>query len=99
MQQGFLLRRLQHARRGAEDGVVDVVLELGEIVDEHADELLRLAVVGSLVGPGGAWVDKAAYDRQAKKLVGMFIDNFAKFEEHVDNAVLGAAPRALEAAE
>jgi hypothetical protein len=29
----------------------------------------------------------------------MFIDNFAKFEEHVDNAVLGAAPRALEAAE
>ena len=34
-----------------------------------------------------------------KKLVGMFIDNFAKFEEHVDHAVLGAAPRVLEAAE
>ena len=29
----------------------------------------------------------------------MFIDNFAKFEDHVDKAVLGAAPRVLEAAE
>jgi phosphoenolpyruvate carboxykinase (ATP) len=34
-----------------------------------------------------------------RKLVDMFIDNFASFEEHVDHAVLGAAPRVLEAAE
>jgi phosphoenolpyruvate carboxykinase (ATP) len=52
-----------------------------------------------ILDPRSTWADKEAYDRQAKKLVGMFIDNFSKFEEHVDNAVLGAAPRALEAAE
>jgi phosphoenolpyruvate carboxykinase (ATP) len=29
----------------------------------------------------------------------MFIDNFGKFEDHVDATVLGAAPRVQEAAE
>jgi phosphoenolpyruvate carboxykinase (ATP) len=29
----------------------------------------------------------------------MFIDNFGKFESHVDANVLGAAPRSQEAAE
>ena len=53
----------------------------------------------AILDPRSTWADKAAYDRQAKKLVGMFIDNFSKFEDHVDPAVLGAAPRALEAAE
>jgi phosphoenolpyruvate carboxykinase (ATP) len=53
----------------------------------------------AILDPRSTWADKAAYDRQAKKLVGMFIDNFSKFEDHVDQAVLGAAPRALEAAE
>ncbi|MEQ1940983.1 phosphoenolpyruvate carboxykinase [Mesorhizobium sp. VNQ89] len=53
----------------------------------------------SILDPRSTWADKAAYDRQAKKLVGMFIDNFASFEDHVDHAVLGAAPRVLEAAE
>jgi phosphoenolpyruvate carboxykinase (ATP) len=53
----------------------------------------------AILDPRSTWADKAAYDRQAKKLVGMFIDNFSKFEDHVDHAVLGAAPRTLEAAE
>ena len=53
----------------------------------------------TILDPRSTWADKAAYDRQAKKLVGMFIDNFSKFEGHVDQAVLGAAPRTLEAAE
>jgi phosphoenolpyruvate carboxykinase (ATP) len=53
----------------------------------------------TILDPRSTWADKTAYDRQAKKLVGMFIDNFSKFEDHVDHAVLGAAPRALEAAE
>src|SRR5690606_40554373 len=53
----------------------------------------------AILDPRSTWADKEAYDRQARKLVGMFIDNFSKFEEHVDRAVLGAAPRTLEAAE
>ena len=38
--------------------------------------------------------DKAAYDATAAKLVKLFIDNFAKFERHVDQGVRDAAPRA-----
>ena len=56
-------------------------------------------VDGSILDPRSTWADKAAYDRQAKKLVGMFIDNFGKFEDHVDATVRGAAPRMQEAAE
>ncbi len=60
-----------------------------------------LAVPGvdaSILDPRSTWADKAAYDRQARKLVSMFIDNFAKYETHVDATVLGAAPRRQEAA-
>ena len=53
----------------------------------------------SILDPRSTWADGAAYDRQAKRLVGMFVDNFAKFESHVDASVLGASPRALLAAE
>jgi phosphoenolpyruvate carboxykinase (ATP) len=56
-------------------------------------------VDAAILDPRFTWEDKVAYDRQARKLVGMFIDNFAKFEDHVDHAVLGAAPRTQEAAE
>jgi phosphoenolpyruvate carboxykinase (ATP) len=53
----------------------------------------------AILDPRSTWADKAAYDRQARRLVGMFIDNFAKFEDHVDATVADAAPRVQEAAE
>jgi phosphoenolpyruvate carboxykinase (ATP) len=53
----------------------------------------------SILDPRSTWADKEGYDRQAAKLVGMFIDNFGKFESHVDATVRGAAPRVQEAAE
>ena len=56
-------------------------------------------VDGSILDPRSTWADMEAYDRQARKLVGMFINNFGKFESHVDHAVRGAAPRVQEAAE
>ncbi len=46
----------------------------------------------AILDPRSTWADKAAYDRQAKKLVGMFIDNFAKFEDHVDARGAGCRP-------
>ncbi|CAN7355008.1 phosphoenolpyruvate carboxykinase [Rhizobium sp. LjRoot30] len=52
-----------------------------------------------ILDPRSTWADKAAYDAQAKKLVGMFIGNFAKFESHVDGKVRDAAPRTAVAAE
>ena len=56
-------------------------------------------VDGAILDPRSTWPDKDAYDRQATKLVDMFISNFAKFERHVDASVRGASPRILQAAE
>ena len=53
----------------------------------------------AILDPRATWTDKRAYDSQAKKLVGMFIDNFAVFETHVDASVTGAAPQLQTAAE
>jgi phosphoenolpyruvate carboxykinase (ATP) len=53
----------------------------------------------SILDPRSTWADKTAYDRQAAKLVGMFIANFGRFETHVDATVLGAAPAIRQAAE
>ena len=56
-------------------------------------------VDAKILDPRATWSDKAAYDAQARRLVGMFIDNFAGFEDHVDAAVRSAAPRLDLAAE
>jgi phosphoenolpyruvate carboxykinase (ATP) len=56
-------------------------------------------VDAAILDPRATWADQAAYDRQAAKLVGMFIDNFAKFEDHVDAGVRSAAPQVQVAAE
>ena len=48
------------------------------------------------LNPRDTWSDKAAYDSTAAKLVKLFIDNFAKFERHVDQGVRDAAPRAQQ---
>ena len=55
-------------------------------------------VDASILDPRSTWADKAAYDQQAKRLVGMFVQNFGKFEAHVDDQILGAAPKAGTAA-
>ncbi|HMC91967.1 MAG TPA: phosphoenolpyruvate carboxykinase (ATP), partial [Allosphingosinicella sp.] len=50
----------------------------------------------AILDPRGTWADKGAYDAAAAKLVKLFIDNFAKFESHVDAGVRDAAPRAAQ---
>jgi phosphoenolpyruvate carboxykinase (ATP) len=54
-------------------------------------------VDASILNPRDTWADKADYDSTAAKLVKLFIDNFAKFEAHVDAGVRDAAPRQQQA--
>lgn len=66
-------------------------------VDENFGLMVPVAVPGvedRLLRPRDTWSDPQAYDEQARKLVAMFIDNFEKFESHVDDTVRGAAPKA-----
>ena len=51
-------------------------------------------VDSSILDPRSTWSDKAEYDATAQKLVGLFIDNFAQFADHVDQGVIEAAPKA-----
>jgi phosphoenolpyruvate carboxykinase (ATP) len=55
-------------------------------------------VDSAILNPRSTWADGHAYDVQARKLVDMFVANFAKFERHVDASVMGAAPSWLNAA-
>ncbi|MBK1710151.1 MULTISPECIES: phosphoenolpyruvate carboxykinase [Marichromatium] len=47
-----------------------------------------------ILDPRATWSDPAAYDAQARKLAGMFRDNFTKFTDEVDAAILAAGPQA-----
>jgi phosphoenolpyruvate carboxykinase (ATP) len=66
-------------------------------VDENFGFEVPVSVPGVdtfILDPRGTWADKDAYDAMAAKLVKLFIDNFAKFEDHVDQGVREAAPTA-----
>jgi phosphoenolpyruvate carboxykinase (ATP) len=67
--------------------------------DFRRDPYFGFAVPTSVPGvephilyPVKTWADKAAFAETAKNLVEMFAKNFAKFEDHVDDAVKAAAP-------
>jgi phosphoenolpyruvate carboxykinase (ATP) len=51
-------------------------------------------IPSEVLDPRAAWADKAAYDAQATKLVGMFEKNFKQFETHVGADVMAVALRA-----
>jgi len=44
-----------------------------------------------LLNPRKTWDDKAAYDRQAEKLVQMFADNFEQYVPYIDDDVKAVA--------
>jgi phosphoenolpyruvate carboxykinase (ATP) len=69
--------------------------------DPHFGFDVPLAVAGidaRLLSPRDTWSDTKAYDLQARKLVEMFIKNFAKFETYVGEDVRASAPAMVAAA-
>jgi phosphoenolpyruvate carboxykinase (ATP) len=52
-----------------------------------------------MLNPRETWADAAAYDAMARKLVGMFVKNFDRFEDHVEADVKAASPVVQIAAE
>jgi phosphoenolpyruvate carboxykinase (ATP) len=65
--------------------------------DPHFGFQVPTAVPGvdpKILNPRETWADPAAYDKQAQRLVKMFVDNFQQFESHVEPDVRAAAPKA-----
>jgi phosphoenolpyruvate carboxykinase (ATP) len=86
------------ATRALLNAALDGSLNHGQFrTDENFGFEVPVSVPGvdtAILNPRDTWADKAQYDATAAKLVKLFIDNFAKFEAHVDAGVREAAPRA-----
>jgi phosphoenolpyruvate carboxykinase (ATP) len=56
--------------------------------------LAEAGIDQTILDPRATWADPEEYDRTAQKLVQLFVDNFARFADHVDEGVRQAAPQA-----
>ncbi len=59
----------------------------GLAIPKHID-----GIPDEVLNPRQTWEDKEAYDAQATKLVGMFIENFKQFEDGVTEEIKAAGP-------
>jgi len=73
--------------------------ELDSVAYNH-DPIFNLDVPSTCPGvpsevltPRNTWTDKSAYDVQAKKLAGMFAENFKNFEATAAEDVKRAGPK------
>jgi phosphoenolpyruvate carboxykinase (ATP) len=86
-----ITRALLH---GALDGTLDKIEKRTDPNFGFAVPVSCEGVPTDVLNPRDTWVDKSAFDDQARDLVGRFKDNFVQFEGHVDEKVAAAAPEA-----
>ena len=87
---------IQHTRallRAALDGSVNAGEFRRDPVFGFEVPVAVPGVDAALLTPRSTWADPAAYDAQAKKLVGMFADNFGQYVPFIDADVKAAAIR------
>jgi phosphoenolpyruvate carboxykinase (ATP) len=86
------------ATRALLNAALDGSLRSAEFrIDENFGFQVPVSVPGvdpAILNPRGTWADQGDYDATAARLIKLFIDNFAKFEAHVDQGVKEAAPTA-----
>ncbi len=81
--------------------IIDAI-HSGKLADApvEADPIFGIKVVakcpdvpGELLIPKNTWADKGSFDQTAKKLAGLFRDNFSKYEAGVDKEVRASSPQ------
>ncbi len=91
------------ATRALLNAALEGRLENAEMrTDENFGFRVPVSVEGvdpAILNPRETWADRQAYDAMARKLVGMFVKNFTKFEAHVGADVKAASPAIQMAAE
>ena len=87
--------KLSHTRsmvRAALTGVLDDAPTTRDAIFGLAVPTSVPDVPASVLDARTTWADTAAYDAQAKKLAGMFRDNFARFGAAVSQSIAAAGP-------
>ncbi len=93
----------QHAWPPSLDGSIETGVRIpqdpnfGLDVPVFVPALAEAGLDQTILDPRSTWADGAEYDATARKLVQLFIDNFAQFAEHVDEGVRQAAPAPVAA--
>jgi phosphoenolpyruvate carboxykinase (ATP) len=81
--------------------IITAVLENKlDIAEFKNDEIFGMAIPTECPGvpadilvPCNTWQDKNAYEKKAKYLAGLFVRNFEKYADGVDENILSAAPK------
>ena len=75
------------------DGILDNVEMSEDPIFGFQVPVSVTGVPADVLNPRNTWIDKEAYDSQAKKLARLFEENFEQFRENVPEYVVGVGPK------